>query len=47
MRPNPEPLFNRLNKDDHGGRYDSRVGSNQGHPPGSICVGYKHFVQVR
>ena len=36
--------FDRLNINDKGGQYNSSQG---GHPHGSICIGYKHYVQVR
>ena len=40
MKPDAGSTFNHLNVQDTGGRYDG------GHPPGSTCVGFKHYVQV-
>ncbi|KAJ7769185.1 hypothetical protein DFH07DRAFT_938316 [Mycena maculata] len=37
----------RLNADDGGGQYDSSGGvGGQGNPQGSVCLGYKHYVEI-
>lgn len=39
--------LDRLNKNDSGGQYDSSGGSGgQGNPQGSVCLGYKHYVEL-
>ena len=42
----PEKL-SRLNPNDAGGQYDSSGGAGgRGNPQGSICLGYKHYVEL-
>ncbi|KAF9448565.1 hypothetical protein P691DRAFT_669199 [Macrolepiota fuliginosa MF-IS2] len=42
----PEKLT-RLNPDDGGGQYDSSGGAGgRGNPAGSVCLGYKHYVEL-
>ncbi|KAK7052502.1 hypothetical protein R3P38DRAFT_2860684 [Favolaschia claudopus] len=42
----PETL-DRLNPNDGGGQYDSSGGDGgQGNPKGSVCLGYKHYVEL-
>ncbi|KAF7331420.1 Allergen protein [Mycena kentingensis (nom. inval.)] len=42
----PEKL-SRLNPDDGGGQYDSSGGAGgRGNPEGSVCLGYKHYVEL-
>jgi hypothetical protein len=42
----PEKL-DRLNPKDSGGQYDSSGGAGgKGNPQGSVCLGYKHYVEV-
>ncbi|CAE6501110.1 unnamed protein product [Rhizoctonia solani] len=42
----PETL-SRLNPNDGGGQYDSSGGDGgQGNPQGSVCLGYKHYVEL-
>ncbi|KAF7300955.1 Allergen protein [Mycena indigotica] len=42
----PETL-DRLNPNDGGGQYDSSGGDGgQGNPRGSVCLGYKHYVEL-
>ncbi|KAF9007476.1 hypothetical protein BDQ17DRAFT_1350709 [Cyathus striatus] len=42
----PEKL-SRLNANDGGGQYDSSGGDGgKGNPQGSVCVGYKHYVEL-
>jgi len=42
----PEKLT-RLNPSDAGGQYDSSGGAGgRGNPQGSICLGYKHYVEL-
>ncbi|TRM63490.1 hypothetical protein BD626DRAFT_494496 [Schizophyllum amplum] len=37
----------RLNANDAGGQYDSSGGTHgQGNPQGSVCLGYKHYVEL-
>ncbi|KAF8707248.1 hypothetical protein AX14_013670 [Amanita brunnescens Koide BX004] len=43
---NPDSL-DRLNADDDGGQYDSSGGPDgQGNPQGSMCIGFKSYVQL-
>ncbi|KAF8347614.1 hypothetical protein F5887DRAFT_956656 [Amanita rubescens] len=43
---NPDSL-DRLNADDDGGQYDSNGGPDgEGNPQGSMCLGYKSYVQL-
>ncbi|KAH9043693.1 hypothetical protein EDB85DRAFT_711319 [Lactarius pseudohatsudake] len=43
---NPSHL-SRLNPNDAGGQYDSSGGvGGKGNPQGSICLGYKHYVEI-
>ncbi|KII93940.1 hypothetical protein PLICRDRAFT_49935 [Plicaturopsis crispa FD-325 SS-3] len=43
---NPNGL-DRINANDEGGQYDSSGGANgQGNPKGSVCLGYKHYVEL-
>ncbi|KAF8800087.1 hypothetical protein BYT27DRAFT_7263228 [Phlegmacium glaucopus] len=43
---NPESL-DRINLDDAGGQYDSSGGQDgHGNPAGSVCTGYKHYVEL-
>ena len=46
LQPLPAPIFDRLSDSDGGGQYNSQVGSNQGQPPESFCVGFKHYTEV-
>ncbi|KAJ6461114.1 hypothetical protein C8R45DRAFT_842398, partial [Mycena sanguinolenta] len=40
-------LVDRLNPDDGGGQYDSSGGAGgRGNPQGSVCTGYKHYVEL-
>ena len=42
----PEKL-SRLNPNDGGGQYDSSGGAGgRGNPEGSVCLGYKHYVEL-
>ncbi|CAE6395231.1 unnamed protein product [Rhizoctonia solani] len=42
----PETL-SRLNPNDGGGQYDSSGGDDgNGNPQGSVCLGYKHYVEL-
>lgn len=42
----PEKL-SRLNPSDGGGQYDSSGGAGGlGNPQGSVCLGYKHYVEL-
>lgn len=39
--------LSRLNPNDSGGQYDSSGGvGGRGNPQGSVCLGYKHYVEV-
>ncbi|KAJ7196957.1 hypothetical protein GGX14DRAFT_671385 [Mycena pura] len=39
--------LDRLNTDDGGGQYDSSGGAGgRGNPEGSVCLGYKHYVEL-
>ncbi|KAH8998768.1 hypothetical protein EDB86DRAFT_2909993 [Lactarius hatsudake] len=39
--------LSRLNPNDAGGQYDSSGGvGGKGNPQGSICLGYKHYVEI-
>ncbi|QRW25280.1 hypothetical protein RhiXN_07229 [Rhizoctonia solani] len=39
--------FSQLNDNDGGGQYDSSGGAGgKGNPQGSVCTGYKHYVQL-
>ncbi|KAF8599503.1 hypothetical protein BDV93DRAFT_526032 [Ceratobasidium sp. AG-I] len=39
--------LDRLNTNDGGGQYDSSGGAGgQGNPQGSVCLGYKHYVEL-
>ncbi|KZV67613.1 hypothetical protein PENSPDRAFT_46974 [Peniophora sp. CONT] len=43
---NPSKI-DRLNSKDAGGQYDSSGGAGgKGNPQGSVCVGYKHYVEL-
>ncbi|KAF7377967.1 Allergen protein [Mycena sanguinolenta] len=40
-------LLDRLNPRDSGGQYDSSGGAGgRGNPQGSVCLGYKHYVEL-
>ncbi|KAJ7833367.1 hypothetical protein B0H14DRAFT_1166573 [Mycena olivaceomarginata] len=40
-------LLSRLNPNDGGGQYDSSGGAGGlGNPQGSVCLGYKHYVEL-
>ncbi|KAJ6551815.1 hypothetical protein B0H19DRAFT_1159031 [Mycena capillaripes] len=40
-------LLDRLNPRDAGGQYDSSGGAGgRGNPQGSVCLGYKHYVEL-
>ncbi|KAJ6461044.1 hypothetical protein C8R45DRAFT_1220939 [Mycena sanguinolenta] len=40
-------LVDRLNPHDGGGQYDSSGGAGgRGNPQGSVCTGYKHYVEL-
>ncbi|KAJ6551814.1 hypothetical protein B0H19DRAFT_1264446 [Mycena capillaripes] len=40
-------LLDRLNPRDGGGQYDSSGGAGgRGNPQGSVCLGYKHYVEL-